>query len=107
MTTYSTVASTKYLLTEERFLFVLTRRFNSDQIGSLFRNLRMQSGFNDILDVGAALSGLEKVLKAGIATANAASNVAHREVVVISGSLATNTPALASNLPTLPPVNLF
>lgn len=92
MTTYSTVACTKYWLKEERFLFVPTRRFNSDPIESLFGTLRMSSGCNDTLDVRAALSGLEKVLKTGIATANAASNVAHSEVVVMSGSLAASTP---------------
>ncbi|KAH7952101.1 hypothetical protein HPB52_018393 [Rhipicephalus sanguineus] len=32
LTTYSTVACIKYLLTEEKFLFVLTRKFNSDPI---------------------------------------------------------------------------
>lgn len=96
MTTYSTVACTKYLLREERFFFVLTRRFNSDPIESLFGTLRMSSGCNDTLDVRAALSGLEKVLKTGIATANAASNVAHSEVVVMSGSLPANASASSS-----------
>ncbi|XP_049272289.1 uncharacterized protein LOC125758736 [Rhipicephalus sanguineus] len=63
LTTYSTVACIKYLLTEEKFLFVLTRKFNSDPIESLFGTLRMSSGCNDMLDVRSVLSGLEKVLK--------------------------------------------
>ncbi|KAH8018237.1 hypothetical protein HPB51_000848 [Rhipicephalus microplus] len=79
VTSYSTVACTRYLLTEENFFFVLTRRFNSDPIESLFGTLRMSSGTNDMLDVRAALSGLEKILKSGIAAANVTSNVAHTE----------------------------
>ncbi|XP_049276291.1 uncharacterized protein LOC119373974 [Rhipicephalus sanguineus] len=79
VTTYSTVACIRQLLTDESFFFVLTRRFNSDPIESLFGTLRMSSGTNDTLDVRAALSGLEKILKTGITAASAASNVAHAE----------------------------
>ncbi|KAH8037906.1 hypothetical protein HPB51_018394 [Rhipicephalus microplus] len=50
LTTYSTVVCIKYLLTEEKFLFVLTRKFNSDPIESLFGTLRMSSGCNDMLN---------------------------------------------------------
>lgn len=55
----------------------------------------MSSGCNDTLGFRAALSGLEKVLKTGIATANAASNVGHSEVVT-SGSLPANASASSS-----------
>ncbi|KAH8021746.1 hypothetical protein HPB51_016810 [Rhipicephalus microplus] len=58
-----------------------TLRFNSDPIESLFATLRMSSGTNDMLDVRAALSGLEKILKTGIAAANVTSNVIHTESV--------------------------
>lgn len=67
----------------------------------------MSSGCNDTLDVRAALSGLEKVLKTGTATANAASNVAHSEVVVMSGCLAADSPASASEPAHTSPVKLF
>ncbi|KAH6920113.1 hypothetical protein HPB50_028899 [Hyalomma asiaticum] len=100
VTTYSTVACTRYLLTEENFLFVLTRRFNSDPIESLFGTLRMSSGTNDMLDVRAALSGLEKILKTGIAAANVASNVAHAENVTsapLPGSASSSQPASTSS----------
>ncbi|KAH7938544.1 hypothetical protein HPB49_025074 [Dermacentor silvarum] len=93
ITTYSTVACIKYLLSIEKFSFVLTRKFNSDPIESLFGTLCMSSGCNDTLDVRAALSGLEKVLKTGIAASNALSNVAHNETAGISTALLRKTPA--------------
>ncbi|KAH7978796.1 hypothetical protein HPB49_006774 [Dermacentor silvarum] len=93
ITTYSTVACIKYLLSIEKFSFVLTRKFNSDPIESLFGTLRMSSACNDTLDVRAALSGLEKVLKTGIAASNALSNVAHSETAGISTALLRKTPA--------------
>lgn len=104
LTTYSTVACTKYLLTEEKFLFVLTRKFNSDPIESLFGTLRMSSGCNDMLNVRSVLSGLEKVLKTGIAASSATSNVAHSEcaVNVSTGTLPTEaSPSPAQQLPQL------
>ncbi|KAH8028679.1 hypothetical protein HPB51_018082 [Rhipicephalus microplus] len=79
VTTYFTVACIRHLLTDESFFFVLTLRFNSDPIESLFGRLRMSSGANDTLNVRAALSGLVKTLKTGIDAASAASNVAHAE----------------------------
>nr|XP_050032240.1 uncharacterized protein LOC126528390 [Dermacentor andersoni] len=103
LTTYSTVACIKYLLTEEKFLFVLTRKFNSDPIESLFGTLRMSAGCNDTLNVRSVLSGLEKVLKTGIAASSATSNVAHRERAQMStGTLHTEaSPSPAQQLPQL------
>ncbi|KAH6922498.1 hypothetical protein HPB50_015125 [Hyalomma asiaticum] len=103
LTTYSTVACIKYLLTEEKFLFVLTRKFNSDPIESLFGMLRISSGCNDVLNVRSVLSGLEKVLKTGIAASNATSNVAHSECAQMStGTLHTEaSPSPAQQLPQL------
>uniref|UniRef100_A0A147BC10 Putative transposase protein n=1 Tax=Ixodes ricinus TaxID=34613 RepID=A0A147BC10_IXORI len=77
LTTYSTVSCVRHLLTKEHYLFVLTRKFSSDPIESLFGTLRRSVGCNDQLDVRSTLSGLEKMLKTGIATASRASNVAH------------------------------
>uniref|UniRef100_A0A147BB70 Putative transposase protein n=2 Tax=Ixodes ricinus TaxID=34613 RepID=A0A147BB70_IXORI len=77
MTSYSTVACVRHLLTKEHFLFVLTRKFSSDCIESLFGTLRRALGCNDQLDVRSAMAGLEKILKTGIATAPASCNVAH------------------------------
>ncbi|KAH8026692.1 hypothetical protein HPB51_024191 [Rhipicephalus microplus] len=103
LTTYSTVACIKYLLTEETFLFVLTRKFNSDPIESLFGTLRMSSGCNDMLNVRSVLQGLEKVLKTGLAASSMASNVAHRECAQMStGTLLTEaSPSLTQQLPQL------
>ncbi|KAH8035036.1 hypothetical protein HPB51_003877 [Rhipicephalus microplus] len=84
LTTYSTVACIKYLLQEEKFLFVLTRKFNSDPIESLFGTLRMSSGCNDMLNVRSVLQGLEKVLKTGLAASSMASNVARRKCALMS-----------------------
>ncbi|KAH6937647.1 hypothetical protein HPB50_003076 [Hyalomma asiaticum] len=77
-----------------------TRRFNSDPIESLFGTLRMSSGTNDMLDVRAALSGLEKILKTGIPAANVTSNVAHAESVTSSplpGSASSSQPVCTSS----------
>lgn len=79
LTTYSTVACIRYLLITEKFIFVLTRKFSSDPIESLFGTLRRSLGCNDQLDVRSAVSGLQKLLRTGIAAASAHSNVAHDE----------------------------
>nr|XP_050042076.2 uncharacterized protein LOC126539322 [Dermacentor andersoni] len=99
LTTYSTVVCVRYLLTEEKFSFVLTRKFNSDPNESLFGCLQMSSGCNDMLDVRAALSGLEKLLKTRIAVSNAASNIAHKERMsghILHDTLSSAQPASAS-----------
>ncbi|KAH7958919.1 hypothetical protein HPB49_006517 [Dermacentor silvarum] len=103
LTTYYTVACIKYLLTEEKFLFVLTRKFNSDPIESPFDTLRMSAGCNDMLNVRSVLSGLEKVLKTGIAASSVTSNVAHSERAQMStGALHTKaSPSPAQQLPQL------
>ncbi|XP_040076067.1 uncharacterized protein LOC120848163 [Ixodes scapularis] len=79
LTTYSTVACIRHLLTEEKFFFVLTRKFSSDPVESLFGTLRRAVGCNDQLDVRSTLCGLEKILKTGIAAVSQESNVAHRD----------------------------
>lgn len=47
----------------------------------------MSSGSNDVLDVRAALTGLEKILKTGIAASSEGSNVAHSEPAATSRPL--------------------
>lgn len=51
LTTYSTVYCIHYLHLTEKFHFVLTRKFSSDPIESLFGTLRRSVGCNDQLDV--------------------------------------------------------
>ncbi|KAH8031884.1 hypothetical protein HPB51_021073 [Rhipicephalus microplus] len=103
LTTYSTNACIKYLLTEEKFLVVLTCKFNGDPIESLFETLQMSSGCNDMLNVRYVLRGREKVLKTGPAASSMASNVAHRECAQMStGTLLTEaSPSLTQQLPQL------
>ncbi|KAH6927914.1 hypothetical protein HPB50_009847 [Hyalomma asiaticum] len=103
LTAYSTAACIKYLLTEEKFLFVFTCKFNSDPIESLLSTLRMSSGCKDGLNVRSVLSGLEKVLKTRIAASNATSNVAHIErAQMLTGILHTEaSPSPAQQLPQL------
>lgn len=78
LTTYSTVVCIQHLVTEEKF-FVLTRKFSTDPVQSLFSTLQQAVGCNDQLDVRSMLSGLEKILKTGIAAVSQESNVAHRD----------------------------
>ncbi|XP_049516704.1 uncharacterized protein LOC125942564 [Dermacentor silvarum] len=98
LTTYSTVACIRYLLKSEDFCFVLTRKFSSDPIESLFGTLRRSLGCNDQLDVRSAISGLEKLLKTGIATHSQNSNVLHKQepghVDALSAPVATLPAAL-------------
>ncbi|KAH6942494.1 hypothetical protein HPB50_006636 [Hyalomma asiaticum] len=65
---------------------------------SLFGTL--SSGISDMLDVRAALSGLEKILKTGTAAANVTSNVAHADTVTsapLPGSVSSSQPACTSS----------
>lgn len=64
----------RYLFTEEKFLFVLICKFNSGPIESLSGTLRVSYGCNDMLHF-RSLSGLEKVLKTGIAAFSMASDL--------------------------------
>ncbi|KAG0412532.1 hypothetical protein HPB47_010330 [Ixodes persulcatus] len=79
MTSYSTVTCIRHLQTKEHFVFVLTRKFSSDCIESLFETLRRALGCNDQLDVWSAMAGLEKIMKTGIATAPTSCNVAQED----------------------------
>ncbi|KAH7938556.1 hypothetical protein HPB49_025091 [Dermacentor silvarum] len=57
------------------FHFVLTRKISSDPIESFFGWLRKSAGSNDQTDVRAVLTGIEKTLKTGIASASSTSNI--------------------------------
>ncbi|KAH8040855.1 hypothetical protein HPB51_013025 [Rhipicephalus microplus] len=74
-TTVSNVQCIQFLLNECDFTFVLTRKFSSNPIESLFRFLRRTAGCNDVMDVRSAVSGLEKILKTGIVASSDRSNV--------------------------------
>lgn len=74
ITTKSTVQCILYLL-NQGFHYVLTRKFNSDPVESIFSALRQMSGENDMLDVRATLFSLEKILKTGRLATSKHSNV--------------------------------
>ncbi|XP_070396043.1 uncharacterized protein [Dermacentor albipictus] len=102
LTTYSTVHCVRFLLTRENFGFVLTRKFSSDPIESLFGTLRRSVGCNDQLDVRSAISGLEKVLKTGIAAVSQDSNVLCAEEPGPSKGVLLETPQVSKSSAELP-----
>ncbi|KAK8769863.1 hypothetical protein V5799_013673 [Amblyomma americanum] len=65
VTTKSTVMCTKHLL-NAGFHFVLTGKFSSDDVESLFSAVRQLNGSNDQTDADSALSALQKILVTGI-----------------------------------------
>ncbi|KAL1482166.1 hypothetical protein MTO96_033991 [Rhipicephalus appendiculatus] len=101
LSTKSNEQCIRYLLTEEHFKFVLTRKFSSDPIESLFGFLRRSSGCNDALDVKSDVSGLEKMVKTGIIASSSESNVrststfASREFLLLHQSPSSSSSAEA------------
>ncbi|KAH8030789.1 hypothetical protein HPB51_011629 [Rhipicephalus microplus] len=102
-TTVTKVQCIRFLL-DRGFKFVLTRKFSSDPIKSLFVKLRRSAGCNDMLDVRSALSGLEKMPKTGIVATSHTSNVQSSASFPSSGSIirsgesssTSTTPAIAA-----------
>ncbi|KAH6932411.1 hypothetical protein HPB50_005354 [Hyalomma asiaticum] len=102
LTTYSTVACIRYLLRTENFPSVLTRKFSSDPTESLFGTLRRSLGCNDQLDARSAVSGLQKLLKTGIAAASENSNVLRSEEAGQNNRVVVarqQTPTISAKLP--------
>ncbi|KAJ3659383.1 hypothetical protein Zmor_011073 [Zophobas morio] len=75
-TSKSTHLCIKYLISELNFFYVLTRVFSSDAIESLFANVRLRSGSNDVTDCKAAGHALRQILKSGIIKNVNSSNIA-------------------------------
>ncbi|KAH6942939.1 hypothetical protein HPB50_012246 [Hyalomma asiaticum] len=75
LTTTSNVMCIRFLLTEKKFIFVLTRKFSSDPIEALFGFLRRTAGCNGAMDMTSVLCGMEKMLKTGIISSSLQSNV--------------------------------
>lgn len=65
VTTLSTVLCTRHLL-DQGFKYVLTFKFSSDRVESLFSAVRQLNGSNDRTDAYGALSSLHKILVTGI-----------------------------------------
>lgn len=74
LTTSSTVACIKYLL-QNGFHFVLTRKFSSDPVESIFSAVRQMNGGNDASDAKAATIAINKILQTGLLLQADASNV--------------------------------
>lgn len=74
MTTMSTVLCTGHLL-GRGFHFVLTGKFSSDDVESLFSTIRQLNGSNDQTDAYAALSSLQKILVTGCIHSSPSGNV--------------------------------
>ncbi|KAI9550903.1 hypothetical protein GHT06_001750 [Daphnia sinensis] len=66
ITTKSTIAKISYLLDTAGFKFVLTRKFNSDNLERKFSALRQANGGNYNMEAKAAIYGVEKLLRTGI-----------------------------------------
>ncbi|KZS20310.1 Uncharacterized protein APZ42_013039, partial [Daphnia magna] len=63
ITTKSTIAKISYLLDTAGFKFVLTRKFNSDNLERKFSALRQANGGNYNMEAKAAIYGVEKLLR--------------------------------------------
>jgi hypothetical protein len=73
-TSQSTFECINYLL-HNGFYYVLTRRFSSDPIESLFSSIRLGGGSNDMTDARAAEYAIKKMLQTGIIIASDYGNV--------------------------------
>ena len=75
LTTNSTIAKIRYMLRELKLEFVLTRKFNSDNVERKFSALRQANGGNYNMNAKAAIYGVEKLLRTGISYTALACNV--------------------------------
>ncbi|KAH6919552.1 hypothetical protein HPB50_029468 [Hyalomma asiaticum] len=79
-----------------------TKKFSSDPIESLFGTLRRSLGCNDQMDARSAVSGLQNLLKTGIAAAPENSNVLRSEEAGQNNGAVVarqQTPTISTKLP--------
>lgn len=74
LTTKSAVECIKYLL-QNGFHFVLTRKFSSDEIESLFSCIRQLAGSNDQTNAASVTQALHKILVTGLVSSSFSGNV--------------------------------
>ncbi|XP_064468483.1 uncharacterized protein LOC135379168 [Ornithodoros turicata] len=74
ITTKATVLCTRNLL-DSGFHYVLTGKFSSDAVESLFSSIRQLNGANDRTDARSALSALHKILVTGVIQSSPSANV--------------------------------
>ncbi|XP_064470068.1 uncharacterized protein LOC135384812 [Ornithodoros turicata] len=98
VTTRSTVLCTRHLL-DSGFHYVLTGKFSSDAVESLFSSIRQLNGYNDRTDAKAALSALHKVLVTGVVQGSSSSNVTEGRNLIGEqcGPLLNKRPALSDD----------
>lgn len=65
-TARSTYLCVKYLINDLKFFYVLTRSFKSDAVESLFGNVRLRGGCNDLTDCRTAEYALRQILRSGL-----------------------------------------
>jgi hypothetical protein len=65
-TARSTSLCIKYLIGDLDFFYVLTRSFSSDPVESLFANVRLRGGCNDLTDCRTAEYALRQILRSGL-----------------------------------------
>jgi hypothetical protein len=65
-TAKSTNMCIHYLISELNFFYVLTRNFSSDAVESIFSNVRLRGGSNDLTDSKAAEYALRQILRSGL-----------------------------------------
>jgi hypothetical protein len=65
-TARSTSLCIKYLIGDLDFFYVLTRSFSSDPVKSLFANVRLRGGCNDLTDCRTAEYALRQILRSGL-----------------------------------------
>jgi hypothetical protein len=66
ITTKSIIAKITFLLNTTGFKYVLTRKFNTDNLERKFSSLHQANGGNYNIEAKAAIYGVEKLLRTGI-----------------------------------------
>jgi hypothetical protein len=74
-TTKSTAECIKYLLEETGFFYVLTKTFSSDAVESMFSNIRLGGGSQDVTDARAAHFAIKRIIQSGLVTTSESANV--------------------------------
>ncbi|EFA03660.1 Transposable element P transposase-like Protein [Tribolium castaneum] len=93
-TAISTAQCVKYLISDLNFYYVLTRKFNSDAVESIFSNVRLRGGSNDITDCRAAEYALRQILRTGfiknVDNTNTISDVGYTSSATLNNSQQLN-----------------
>lgn len=75
LTTKSNIEFIKYLLEENGFTYVLTRKFSTDNVERLFSTVRTMGGGNNKCDVTAATCAMDRIARTALVAASIDQNV--------------------------------